>query len=92
MLTPLGLDPAHPFPQLLNKSLNIIVQLEIVQQGEIRRRMAVVQVPRVLPRLVKLPNKDTREQHYLFLGDLIGHHLGGTYFPGRRFSAIGSFA
>ena len=45
VLTPLGLDPAHPFPQLLNKSLNGIVQLEIAEEGERRQRLAVVQVP-----------------------------------------------
>ena len=82
VLTPLGIDPAHPFPQLLNKSLNIIVQLEIVQGQETRRRLAVVQVPRVLPRLVKLPRTDHR-QEYLFLGNLIGHYLGDL-FPGTK--------
>jgi polyphosphate kinase len=81
VLTPLGLDPAHPFPKLLNKSLNTIVQLEITQVGERRRRLAVVQVPRVLPRLVKLPRVDTRQQHYVFLGELIGHYLS-ELFPG----------
>jgi polyphosphate kinase len=81
VLTPLGLDPAHPFPQLLNKSLNSIVQLEIAQEGETRQRLAVVQVPRVLPRLVRLPRPDTSEQHYLFLGAVIGHYLADL-FPG----------
>ncbi len=81
VLTPLGLDPAHPFPQLLNKSLNNIVQVEIARQGGLRRRLAVVQVPRVLPRLVKLPRADSRQQDYLFLGDLIGHYLADI-FPG----------
>ena len=83
VLTPLGLDPAHPFPQLLNKSLNSIVQLEITQEGELRQRLAVVQVPRVLPRLVKLPRADSSAQHYLFLGELIGHYLADL-FPGTR--------
>jgi len=83
VLTPLGLDPAHPFPQLLNKSLNSIVQLEIRQEGELRRRLAVVQVPRVLPRLVKLPRPDSSAQDYLFLGELIGHYLADL-FPGTR--------
>jgi polyphosphate kinase len=83
VLTPLGLDPAHPFPQLLNKSLNSIVHLEISQEGETRRRLAVVQVPRVLPRLVRLPRADSREQHYLFLGDFIGHYLDDI-FPGTK--------
>jgi polyphosphate kinase len=47
VLTPLGIDPSHPFPQLLNKSLNIVVQLDIERNGETQRRLAVVQVPRV---------------------------------------------
>ncbi len=83
VLTPLGLDPAHPFPQLLNKSLNSIVQLEITENGELRERLAVVQVPRVLPRLVKLPRPDSAEQPYIFLGELIGHYLADL-FPGTR--------
>jgi polyphosphate kinase len=82
VLTPLGLDPAHPFPQLLNKSLNIMVQLEETKNGEKRTRMAIVQVPRVLPRLVKLPRKDSRLD-YVFLGVLIGHYLGDI-FPGNK--------
>ena len=77
VLTPLGIDPSHPFPQLLNKSLNIIVSLEID-----RRRLAVVQVPRVLPRLVKLPRTDSR-QDYIFLGHLVGNYLADL-FPGTR--------
>ena len=44
VLTPLAIDPAHPFPQLLNKSLNMIVQLEMPQGGHILRHLAVVQV------------------------------------------------
>lgn len=82
VLTPLGIDPAHPFPQLLNKSLNIIVQLEVARNGATQRRLAVVQVPRILPRLVKLPRAGS-EQAYVFLGRLIGHYLGDL-FPGTR--------
>jgi polyphosphate kinase len=81
VLTPLGLDPAHPFPKLLNKSLNSIVQMDLSERGERRRRLAVVQVPRVLPRLVKLPRRKSREQHYIFLGDLVGHYQANL-FPG----------
>jgi polyphosphate kinase len=83
VLTPLGLDPAHPFPQLLNKSLNTIVQLEITEGGNVQQRLAVVQVPRVLPRLVQLPQTKSKDQHYLFLGDVIGHYLGNL-FPGTK--------
>ncbi|MGA2749273.1 MAG: polyphosphate kinase 1 [Verrucomicrobiota bacterium] len=83
VLTPLGLDPAHPFPKLLNKSLNSIVRLELADATERRRRLAVVQVPRVLPRLVKLPRQDSQRQDYVFLGDLIGHYMG-ELFPGAE--------
>jgi len=82
VLTPLGIDPAHPFPQLLNKSLNIIVQLDIERNGEIQRRLAVVQVPRALPRLVRLPREDDRRD-YIYLGYLIGHYLADL-FPGTQ--------
>jgi polyphosphate kinase len=80
VLTPLGLDPSHPFPQLLNKSLNIVVLLEVEQHGVLRRRMAVVQVPRVLPRLIQIPSQDEC-RHYAFMGHVIGKHLADL-FPG----------
>ncbi|MBU6398892.1 MAG: polyphosphate kinase 1 [Verrucomicrobia bacterium] len=82
VLTPLAIDPAHPFPQLLNKSLNMIVQVEQRRGRETLRHLAVVQVPRVLPRLVKLPRDDS-SQDYVFLGRLIGHFLADL-FPGTR--------
>ncbi len=75
VLTPLAIDPAHPFPQLLNKSLNLIVRLEMAKGGgEPLKHMAVVQMPRILPRMVKLPRSDAR-QDYVYLSRLIGHHL-----------------
>ncbi len=82
VLTPLGIDPSHPFPQLLNKSLNIVVQLDIERDGETDRRLAVVQVPRVLPRLVRLPREDDKPD-FIYLGALIGHYLGDL-FPGTK--------
>jgi len=80
VLTPLAIDPAHPFPQLLNKSLNLIVRVRAKIQGRKRYRSAVVQVPRVLPRLIKLPRESGR-QDYVYLGELIGHYLADL-FPG----------
>jgi polyphosphate kinase len=82
VLTPLALDPTHPFPQLLNKSLNLIVRLEMAQGGQMLRHLAVVQVPRVLPRLVKLP-RENGGQDYVFLGNLVGHYLADL-FPGTE--------
>ena len=82
VLTPLAIDPAHPFPQLLNKSLNLIVRLEMPRNGEALKHMAVVQIPRILPRMVKLPRADAR-QDYVYLDRLIGHHLADL-FPGTK--------
>src|SRR5690242_19026213 len=82
VLTPLAIDPAHPFPQLLNKSLNLIVRLEMQRNGESLKHLAVVQIPRILPRMVKLPREDGR-QDYVYLSRLIGHHLADL-FPGTK--------
>ncbi len=82
VLTPFAIDPAHPFPQLLNKSLNLIVRLEMARQGEVLKHMAVVEIPRNLSRVVKLPRADGR-QDYVDLARLIGHFLADL-FPGTR--------
>ena len=82
VLTPLGIDPSHPFPQLLNKSLNLIVQLETTHAGGLRQQLAVVQVPRLLPRLLKLPRADG-SRAYIFLSHVVGHYLGDI-FPGTQ--------
>jgi polyphosphate kinase len=82
VLTPLAIDPAHPFPQLLNKSLNFIVRLEMPKHHEVLKHLAVVQIPRILPPMVKLPRPDAR-QDYVFLGNLTGHFLADL-FPGTK--------
>jgi len=75
VLTPLAIDPAHPFPQLLNKSLNVIVELE----GEdLNADTAVVQVPRILPRVVPFPGRSA-EEDFVFLGHIIQHHVGSLF-------------
>ena len=89
VLTPLAIDPAHPFPQLLNKSLNLIVRLEMDKGGESLKHMAVVQIPRILSRVVQLPRSDSRRD-YVFLGRLIGHYLADL-FPGTRIIGYWSF-
>jgi len=82
VLTPLAIDPAHPFPQLLNKSLNFIVRLEMPKHHEVLKHLAVVQIPRILPPMVNLPRADACRD-YVFLGQLIGHFLGDL-FPGTK--------
>jgi polyphosphate kinase len=89
VLTPLAIDPAHPFPQLLNKSLNLIVRLEMARGQEMLKHLAVVQIPRILPRMVQLPHKDGR-QDYIYLGHLIGDHLADL-FPGTRILGYWAF-
>jgi len=82
VLTPLAIDPAHPFPQLLNKSLNLMVRLEIKKGRQTLKHMAVVQCPAILPRLIQLPRGDKR-RNYVFLGQLVGHFLADL-FPGTK--------
>jgi polyphosphate kinase len=82
VLTPLAIDSAHPFPLLLNKSLNIIVRLEMEKNSVTQPYLAVVQLPAKLPRLVQIPRADDRRD-YVYLGQLIGHHLLDL-FPGTR--------
>ena len=82
VLTPLAIDPAHPFPQLLNKSLNLIVRLEMPRGQEMLKHLAVVQIPRILPRMVHLPGRDGRLD-FIYLGRIVGHFLGDL-FPGTK--------
>jgi polyphosphate kinase len=82
VLTPLAVDPAHPFPHLHNKALNVIVRGQFLQNGEKRERLVIVQVPRNLPRLLRLPRQDTRRD-YVFLGDIVGHYLE-ELLPGTK--------
>jgi polyphosphate kinase len=76
LLTPITVDPAHPFPRVINKALCIALLLK-------RRRRSglvytgVVTVPRVLPRLIRLPSEDTHE--YIFLADLVTNHATQMY-------------
>lgn len=89
VLTPLAIDPAHPFPQLLNKSLNLIVRLEMPKGQELLKHLAVVQIPRILPRMVRLPSKDGRLD-FVYLGRMIGHLLGDL-FPGTTILGYWAF-
>ena len=89
VLTPLAIDPAHPFPQLLNKSLNLMVRLELSKNGATHKHLAVVQCPSILPRLIQLPREDGRRD-YVFLGQLIGGFLADL-FPGTKILGCWAF-
>jgi polyphosphate kinase len=80
LLTPLGLDPAHPFPRLLNKSLNFIIELEGKDAFGRRGGFAIVQAPRVLPRVIKVPKKVAGcEYGFIFLSSILHAHVGELF-------------
>src|SRR6201997_3804443 len=76
VLTPLAVDPVHPFPQLLNKSLNVAVELE---GPAISTNLAVVQVPQILPRLLPYRAGEKGMYRYIFIGNLIQAHAGSLF-------------
>lgn len=82
LLTPIGLDPAHPFPRVYNKSLNFIVALSGEDAFGRRASIAIVQAPRALPRVIKTP-KDVAgiSDGYVLLTSLISEYVG-ELFPG----------
>lgn len=81
VLTPLALDPGHPFPRLLNRSLTIAFRLIDEQSDEDESKVAVVQLPSALPRLIKLAR--TGGHHYVLFEDVIRAHAS-ILFPGLR--------
>ncbi|RZU38269.1 polyphosphate kinase [Fluviicoccus keumensis] len=82
VLTPIGLDPAHPFPRLVNKSLNFIVSLEGKDAFGRQMSLAVVPAPRSLPRVVRLPDELTGQgDHHVMLSAIIHEHVS-ELFPG----------
>lgn len=84
LLVPVALDPSHPFPQVANKSLNFIVSLGGTDAFGRQNNIAIVKVPRVLPRLIKLPkNLSDKQQKFISLTSVIRSHLA-SLFTGRE--------
>lgn len=84
VLTPLAIDPAHPFPQLTNKALYIFAHIDDPETRLIERLMAIIPVPRVLPRIVKIEVPRRGEPDvYIFLSDIIQRFIK-RLFPGYR--------
>ena len=76
ILTPIGLDPAHPFPRILNKSLNFAVELEGKDAFGRDSGVAVVQAPRALPRVIRLPREIAGcEYGFVFLSSILHAHV-----------------
>jgi polyphosphate kinase len=82
ILTPLAVDPSHPFPQLLNKSVNLAVLYSKPGQQESTRH-AFVQVPRGIPRILPLPSGTVPHREFILLSELVRHFVTEV-FPGMK--------
>jgi polyphosphate kinase len=91
LLIPVGLDPSHPFPQVANKSLNFIVRLSGKDAFGRENEIAIVKVPRVLPRLIRMsPKVSGRRTLFVSLSSVIRAHLD-SLFPGREVGQFSQF-
>src|SRR5450830_1226725 len=91
LLTPIGLDPAHPFPQVSNKSLNFIVSLSGKDAFGRGTAIAIVKAPRVLPRVIKLPDDISGDGvSFCLLSSVIHAHISDL-FAGREVIAYSQF-
>jgi polyphosphate kinase len=91
LLVPVGLDPSHPFPQVANKSLNFIARLGGKDAFGRANTIAIVKVPRVLPRVIRLPDTLAGgRQVFVLLTSVIRAHLA-ELFPGREVEVFSQF-
>jgi polyphosphate kinase len=90
MLTPLAVDASHPFPELLNKSHNLLVRAKTKRRGE--PLLAIVQVPRVIPRLILMPRVQAEDEpwDYVYLASLIKQHIA-ELFPDLILDGVHAF-
>jgi polyphosphate kinase len=92
LLTPVGLDPAHPFPRVINKSLNFIVELAGKDAFGRGTGIAIMKAPRVLPRVIRLPDElsDKPGASYCLLSSVIQAHMADL-FTGREVVSYSQF-
>ena len=91
LLIPVGLDPTHPFPQVANKSLNFIVRLSGADAFGRENEIAIVKMPRVLPRFIHMPDRSAKKgMLFVSLSSIIRSHLSDL-FPGRLVSQFSQF-
>ena len=92
VLTPIGLDPAHPFPQVVNKSLNFIVELSGKDAFGRGTAIAILRAPRVLPRVIRLPAAISADgcAAFCLLSSIIHTHIADL-FSGRTISGYSQF-
>jgi polyphosphate kinase len=91
LLVPVGLDPSHPFPQVANKALNFIVRLHGVDAFGRANEVAIVKVPRALPRLIAMPEKVAGKQRlFVSISSVLRAHLP-ELFLGREVAEFSQF-
>lgn len=92
LLTPIALDPAHPFPQVINKSLNFIVELSGHDAFGRGAGIAILKAPRVLPRIIEIPAElsDHKGKSFCLLTSVLHAHIPDL-FPGREILAYSQF-
>ena len=90
VLTPLAVDQAHPFPQLGNKTLSVVVSLDNPETPDVTGFMAILPVPRILPRLVNIEPAGHGPQRYIFLSEII-KLCASELFPGYRINGAHAF-
>ncbi|WP_020655082.1 polyphosphate kinase 1 [Massilia niastensis] len=92
LLTPIGLDPAHPFPRVINKSLNFIIELAGKDAFGRGTGIAIMKAPRVLPRVIRLPDElsDKKGASYCLLSSVIQAHMSDL-FTGREVVSYSQF-
>lgn len=80
VLTPIGIDPAHPFPKIPNKNLHFAVSLDGIDQFGRESKIAIVEAPRILPRVIKIPaDIALKPNTFILLQDIIKLHIGDFF-------------
>lgn len=90
LLSPIALDPAHPFPRLINKCLCFVLSLEGADAFGRETRLAVVHTPRALQRLITLPTETKAHGRFVYLSEVIGA-FADKLFPGMRVTGCYQF-
>ncbi|HYP16827.1 MAG TPA: polyphosphate kinase 1, partial [Opitutus sp.] len=83
VLTPLAVDQAHPFPQIVTKTLNVLLSLDNPDTPEIEKTVVILPVPRILPRIVQIDPEAEGPERYIFLSEII-KLCALALFPGYR--------
>jgi len=87
VLTPLAIDPSHPFPQIANKTQTLAVAIDYPDTPEPERHLALVTIPRVLPRVVRLGAGHPEDRTFVFIGEIIRLFVGSLFTGCRVTSA-----